>query len=77
MVDARSASRFTGEEKEPRAGVRGGHMPGALNVHYRKLIADDGTLKPPAELRAAFSQQASICTGPSSPPAAPASPPPS
>src|SRR6267154_3219562 len=54
MVDARSAARFKAEEPEPRPGVRGGHMPGALNVHYRKLIADDGTLKPPAELRAAF-----------------------
>jgi thiosulfate/3-mercaptopyruvate sulfurtransferase len=56
MVDARSASRFTAEEPEPRAGVRGGHMPGAINVHYRKLIAEDGTLKPPAELQAAFFQ---------------------
>jgi thiosulfate/3-mercaptopyruvate sulfurtransferase len=54
MVDARSAARFKAEEPEPRAGVRGGHMPGALNVHYRKLIADDGTLKPPEQLRAAF-----------------------
>jgi thiosulfate/3-mercaptopyruvate sulfurtransferase len=54
MVDARSAARFKGEEAEPRAGVRGGHMPGAVNVHYRKLIADDGTLKPPEALRAAF-----------------------
>ncbi|HSS14381.1 MAG TPA: 3-mercaptopyruvate sulfurtransferase [Rhizomicrobium sp.] len=54
MVDARSSARFRGEEPEPRAGVRGGHMPGAVNVHYRKLIADDGTLKPPEELRAAF-----------------------
>ena len=56
MVDARSASRFTAEEPEPRAGVRGGHMPGAINVHYRKLIADDGTLRPPAEIKAAFSK---------------------
>ena len=55
MVDARSAGRFKAEEPEPRAGVRGGHMPGAINVHYRRLIAEDGTLKPPAELRAAFS----------------------
>jgi len=55
MVDARSASRFTAEEPEPRAGVRGGHMPGAINVHYRKLIADDGTLKSPAEIKVAFS----------------------
>jgi thiosulfate/3-mercaptopyruvate sulfurtransferase len=54
VVDARSAARFKAEEPEPRAGVRGGHMPGALNVHYRKLITDDGTLKPAEELRAAF-----------------------
>jgi thiosulfate/3-mercaptopyruvate sulfurtransferase len=54
IVDARSPARFKAEEPEPRPGVRGGHMPGACNVHYRKLIADDGTLKPPAELRAAF-----------------------
>jgi len=54
VVDARSAARFKAEEPEPRAGVRGGHMPGALNVHYRKLIADDGTLKPQEALRAAF-----------------------
>jgi len=54
VVDARGAARFKAEEPEPRAGLRGGHMPGALNVHYRKLIADDGTLKPPEALRAAF-----------------------
>lgn len=55
MADARSASRFTAQEPEPRAGVRGGHMPDAINVHYRKLIAEDGTLKSPEELRAVFS----------------------
>lgn len=54
MVDARSPGRFRAEEPEPRAGVRGGHMPGALNLHYRKLIAEDGTLKPKDALRAAF-----------------------
>src|SRR5215469_5259252 len=54
IVDARSNSRFTAQEPEPRAGLRGGHMPGALNVHYRKLVADDGTLKPPEGLHAAF-----------------------
>ena len=54
MVDARSASRFTGEEKEPRAGVRSGHMPGAANVHFRSLITADGTFKHRDELRAAF-----------------------
>jgi thiosulfate/3-mercaptopyruvate sulfurtransferase len=53
LVDARSASRFTGEEKEPRAGLRSGHMPGAANVPWRSLLAD-GRLKPDAELKAAF-----------------------
>ena len=55
MMDARSPGRFKAEEPEPRAGVRGGHMPGAINVHYRRLVAEDGTLKPPSDLRAAFS----------------------
>jgi thiosulfate/3-mercaptopyruvate sulfurtransferase len=32
VVDARSAGRFAGREPEPRPGLRGGHMPGALNV---------------------------------------------
>ncbi len=54
MVDARSAARFKGEEPEPRAGVRGGHMPGALNVPWRNVVAADGTVKPPEQLRAAF-----------------------
>ena len=56
MVDARGAARFTAQEPEPRPGVRGGHMPGAMNVHYRALIAADGTLKPRHDLRAAFEQ---------------------
>ncbi|MDB5741407.1 MAG: 3-mercaptopyruvate sulfurtransferase [Alphaproteobacteria bacterium] len=54
MVDARSAGRYTGAEAEPRAGVRGGHMPGAVNVHFRALLTPDGTFKPPADLRAEF-----------------------
>jgi thiosulfate/3-mercaptopyruvate sulfurtransferase len=56
MVDARSAGRFTGAEAEPRAGVRGGHMPGAANVHFRALLSDDGTFKPATELRAIFAK---------------------
>jgi thiosulfate/3-mercaptopyruvate sulfurtransferase len=54
VVDARSASRFTGTEAEPRAGLRSGHMPGAKNVPWRTLLAEDGTLKSDAALRAAF-----------------------
>jgi thiosulfate/3-mercaptopyruvate sulfurtransferase len=49
LVDARSAARFAGEEPEPRAGVRPGHIPGSLNLPYRDLILD-GRLRPRAEL---------------------------
>jgi thiosulfate/3-mercaptopyruvate sulfurtransferase len=54
LVDARAAGRFTGEVPEPRAGLRSGHMPGALNVPWSGLINPDGTLKDGAALRAAF-----------------------
>ena len=54
IADARSATRFRGEEAEPRAGLRAGHMPGARNVPWRSLLTDQGTLKPDDELRAAF-----------------------
>jgi thiosulfate/3-mercaptopyruvate sulfurtransferase len=54
IVDARGAGRFTGQEPEPRIGLRSGHMPGAANVHYRSVITSDGTLKPKAELNAIF-----------------------
>ncbi len=54
IADARGAPRFRAEEPEPRPGVRGGHIPGARNVHYATLLNPDGTLKPPQEIRAAF-----------------------
>ena len=44
VVDARPAARFRGEAPEPRAGLRGGHMPGALSVPAASLFAADGTL---------------------------------
>ncbi|HYD44571.1 MAG TPA: rhodanese-like domain-containing protein, partial [Phenylobacterium sp.] len=53
VVDARPAARFRGEAPEPRAGLRGGHMPGALNTPAGTLIRG-GRLLPPDELRAAF-----------------------
>ena len=54
VLDARSAGRFAGTEPEPRAGLRGGHIPGSLNLPYDSLYRADGTLKPPGELRAAL-----------------------
>jgi thiosulfate/3-mercaptopyruvate sulfurtransferase len=53
VLDARSAGRFAGTEPEPRAGLRGGHIPGSLNLPYETLYRADGTLRPPDELRSA------------------------
>ena len=53
VLDARSAGRFAGTEPEPRAGLRGGHIPGSLNLPYETLYRADGTLKAPDELRRA------------------------
>ena len=57
VVDARSPARFRGEEPEPRKGVRPGHIPGSANIHYAKLVSEDGTLRSKAELRALFSSE--------------------
>ncbi|HEU4799550.1 MAG TPA: 3-mercaptopyruvate sulfurtransferase [Gemmatimonadales bacterium] len=54
IVDARSPGRFDGTEPEPRPGLRSGHIPGSRNVHFRSLVREDGTLKPPRELRQLF-----------------------
>lgn len=54
MVDARPPARFRGEAPEPRAGLRGGHMPGACNVCWNVLVTEDGRLKTGEALEAAF-----------------------
>jgi len=54
MLDARPAARFRAEAPEPRAGLRGGHMPGACNLPFGAVVGADGGLKPAGELRAAF-----------------------
>lgn len=53
ILDARSATRFSGEEPDPRPGVRPGHIPGSLNLPWRKVVVD-GCLREPAELASAF-----------------------
>ena len=54
IVDARSPGRFSGQEPETRPGSRGGHMPGAANLHYADLFAEDGRYKDADGLRQAF-----------------------
>ncbi len=53
IVDARAAARFRGEAPEPRAGLRGGHMPGAFNLPYNELLDPaTGTMLPADKLAA-------------------------
>jgi thiosulfate/3-mercaptopyruvate sulfurtransferase len=55
VVDARPADRFRGEAPEPRPGLKGGHMPGSLNLPFVEIV-EHGCLKPPDALRAAFTE---------------------
>jgi thiosulfate/3-mercaptopyruvate sulfurtransferase len=54
VIDARSPARFRGEEQEPRPGVKPGHMPGSINVHYAEIVAPDGTMLSASALKALF-----------------------
>ncbi|WP_103173480.1 3-mercaptopyruvate sulfurtransferase [Paracoccus sp. SY] len=54
IVDARAPERFRGEAPEPRPGLRSGHVPGAKNVPFGRLLNADGTMKAPDVLRAEF-----------------------
>jgi thiosulfate/3-mercaptopyruvate sulfurtransferase len=54
VVDARSPTRFRGEEPEPRPGVRPGHMPNSVNIHYAEVLRPDGTIRSPVELQDLF-----------------------
>ncbi|WP_044563089.1 3-mercaptopyruvate sulfurtransferase [Azospirillum sp. B4] len=53
VIDARSQGRFEATAPEPRAGLRGGHIPGSRNVPFNDLIAG-GRLRPVEELAARF-----------------------
>jgi thiosulfate/3-mercaptopyruvate sulfurtransferase len=52
VLDPRAPARFAGAAPEPRPGVTPGHIPGALNLPYGKLVNPDGTFLPAEALRA-------------------------
>jgi thiosulfate/3-mercaptopyruvate sulfurtransferase len=54
VVDARPAARFAGKTPEPRAGLRPGHMPGAINLPMTSVLDDTGRLKRGDALAEAF-----------------------
>ncbi|RVJ75099.1 3-mercaptopyruvate sulfurtransferase [Sinorhizobium medicae] len=53
IADARSAGRFSGEEPEPRAGMRSGHMPGARSLPSG-VFSEGGKFKDLDQLRRTF-----------------------
>ncbi len=55
VADARAAGRFTGEEPEPRPGMRSGHIPGSRSLPFTNLLDPaTKTVLPADRLRAAF-----------------------
>ncbi len=59
MVDVRSPQEFSGELTHmpdyPQEGtLRGGHIPGAKSVPWKRAANDDGTFKGVADLRAIY-----------------------
>ena len=54
IVDARSPERFAGSAPEPREGLRAGHISGAHNIPFGKVLNADGTLRSTAELNTLF-----------------------
>ena len=54
VVDARPAGRFWGRDPEPRPGLRGGHIPGSVNLPYPELVDARGRLLPRELLRQRF-----------------------
>jgi thiosulfate/3-mercaptopyruvate sulfurtransferase len=56
LVDVRSPEEFRGELAAPahlpqEAAQRRGHIPGAVNVPWSTVVAEDGTFKPIEQLR--------------------------
>lgn len=54
VVDARDAGRFTGETTDTVHDLPGGHIPGARNLFFADLLADNGTFLPPDRLARKF-----------------------
>jgi thiosulfate/3-mercaptopyruvate sulfurtransferase len=56
IADARPAPRFHAEAPEPRAGLRGGHIPNSHNVPASLLVVN-GQMRPKAELAQLFADR--------------------
>lgn len=55
VLDARSAGRFAGAEPEPRAALRGGHIPNSLSLPSAQLTdPETGRVKPVQHLQTLY-----------------------
>ncbi|MCD1266418.1 sulfurtransferase [Shinella sumterensis] len=61
LVDIRSADEYAGKIFAPEGvkelSVRAGHIPGAVNVPWGKIVNEDGTFKSEADIRAIYAEQ--------------------
>jgi thiosulfate/3-mercaptopyruvate sulfurtransferase len=55
LLDVRTPAEFTGST--PYGEARGGHIPGALNIHWKKLLSSRGDLKPLSDIRSLLGAQ--------------------
>ncbi|MEB8329674.1 rhodanese-like domain-containing protein [Flavobacteriaceae bacterium KMM 6897] len=53
VIDARSEGRFYGKEPEPRKDLKGGHIPGSLNLPFTEVLKD-GQFLPKDDLKQIF-----------------------
>jgi thiosulfate/3-mercaptopyruvate sulfurtransferase len=65
LLDVRSPKEFTGEklhmEDYPQEGaLRGGHIPGAVNVPWGRAVNEDGTFKSVAELKQIYQNEVKL-----------------
>lgn len=61
LVDIRSADEYSGKIFAPEGvkelSVRAGHIPGAVNVPWGKIVNEDGTFKSPADIKVIYAEQ--------------------
>ena len=65
LIDVRSPQEYSGERMHmpdyPNEGaLRGGHIPGAKSVPWARAVAENGTFKPAADLRAIYEGEAGL-----------------
>lgn len=56
VLDARSKGRFDAIEPEPRAGLRGGHIPNSVNIPFPEVLTNGLVIKSKNELKSVFNQ---------------------